>query len=119
MSGRVFRAEMVPWTEPPGHFSGFSKYLVGPDTDRSQYFDFRVSSYQPKGYVAPHSHAVAEHVYYVLRGKGLMELDGEQHLVEPNVTIFVPPGVQHAMTNTGFEDLVFIVVTSPPSDIAR
>lgn len=119
MSARVFRAESVPWSEPPGHFGALSKYLVGPDSHGSRYFDFRVSSYQPNGRVDPHVHATAEHVYYVLRGAGLMELDDESHIVEANTTIFVPNGVRHGIVNTGFEDLVFIVVTSPPSDISR
>lgn len=119
MSERIFRAEIVPWVEPPGHFGGYSKYLVGPDGHGSQHFDFRISSYQPKGYVEPHVHQVAEHVYYILRGTGLAVVGGEQRLVEPNVTIFVPPGVEHAIYNTGFEDLVFIVATSPPGDILR
>ena len=34
---------------------------------------------------------------------------------QPN-DIFIPPGVEHAIYNTGLADLVFIVVTAPPSD---
>jgi mannose-6-phosphate isomerase-like protein (cupin superfamily) len=30
--------------------------------------------------------------------------------------IFIPPGVEHAIYNSGRADLVFIVVTSPVSD---
>lgn len=29
----------------------------------------------------------------------------------------IPPGVRHGIFNTGLEDLVFIVVASPPSDM--
>jgi len=32
--------------------------------------------------------------------------------------IFLPPGVEHAIYNTGLTDLRFIVVTSPPDDEA-
>jgi len=30
--------------------------------------------------------------------------------------IFLPPGVEHAITIPGWSDLVFLVVTSPVSD---
>jgi oxalate decarboxylase/phosphoglucose isomerase-like protein (cupin superfamily) len=30
--------------------------------------------------------------------------------------IFLPPGVEHAISNTGLVDLVFLVVTSPSDD---
>jgi oxalate decarboxylase/phosphoglucose isomerase-like protein (cupin superfamily) len=39
--------------------------------------------------------------------------------VTKGYTMFVPPGINHAVENTGDEDLVFIVVTSPPNDVPR
>jgi mannose-6-phosphate isomerase-like protein (cupin superfamily) len=45
-----------------------------------------------------------------------MELDGERHLVKVHDYIFIPPGINHAIYNTGLVDLVFFVITSPPSD---
>jgi oxalate decarboxylase/phosphoglucose isomerase-like protein (cupin superfamily) len=33
--------------------------------------------------------------------------------------IFVPPKVKHAISNTGFEDLIFIVAASPPQDMPK
>ena len=119
MDKRVFRAEMVPWVEPPAHFGGFSKFLVNPENLGSKYFDFRVSSYQPKGYAEAHTHKVCEQIYYVLQGTGLLELDGEKHLVGPHTAMFIPPGVRHGIANTGFEDLVFIVATCPPDELPR
>jgi mannose-6-phosphate isomerase-like protein (cupin superfamily) len=62
-------------------------------------------------------HKVAENIYYILQGKGIVELDGEKRLVEPHMVIHIPPGVRHGIFNTGLEDLVFIVVASPPSDM--
>jgi len=118
MEARIFQAEEVDWNEPPAHYSAFSKLLVN-ESHGSKYFDFRVSSYQPKGYCDPHTHETAENIYYVLRGKGVAELNGERHVVGPGTVIFIPPGVEHAMINTGFEDLIFIVVASPPQDMPR
>jgi mannose-6-phosphate isomerase-like protein (cupin superfamily) len=105
------------WEDLPGHFdSALSKMLVRPEVCGSRHLDFRLSSYQPKGYVAAHSHKVQEQIYHVLEGEGLMELDGERSVVGPGTTIFVPPGVEHAIYNTGVRDLLFFVITSPPED---
>ncbi len=107
----------VLWEEPPGHFGGaYSKMLVRPETSDARLIDYRISSYQPKAHVAPHRHQAQEQVYHVLEGRGLMELDGERRVVGPHDVIFIPPGVEHAIYNTGLQDLVFLVVTTPPLD---
>jgi quercetin dioxygenase-like cupin family protein len=96
METRVCRAEEVDWIEAPGHFSAFSKLLVN-ESHGSKYFDFRISSYQPKGYCAAHGHETAENIYYILKGTGIVELDGTRRLVSENSVIFIPPGVKHAI----------------------
>lgn len=107
----------VPWKEYPGHFGGaLSKPLVDPETSDATLIDHRISSYQPMAYVAPHTHKVQEQVYHVLDGEGLMEIDGERRVVRRHDVIFIPPGVEHALYNTGLVDLVFLVITTPVSD---
>ena len=105
------------WQTYPAHYDAHSKPLVNPETAGTRHFDFRISSYQPKGYVEPHSHKVQEQIYYVLEGEGLMELDGERFVVRPHDYIFIPPGVTHAIYNSGLCDLVFFVITSPTADM--
>lgn len=109
----------LPWHEPPGHNSGFSKYLVNEEQDGSKYFDFRISRYPIRGEVEPHTHEVAEQIYYVISGSGLFTYGDEEHIISPGYTVFIPAGVVHGLRNTGDEDLVFVVVTSPPNDIPR
>jgi quercetin dioxygenase-like cupin family protein len=107
----------VPWLEFPNHFGGaLSKPLVMPDTAGSHHIDYRISMYQPKAYVETHSHKVQEQVYHVIDGEGLMQVDGKNHVVRKHDFIFLPPGVLHAISNTGLTDLVFLVVTSPVTD---
>ena len=109
----------VPWEEMPGHFGGaLSKRLVRPEVCASRRIDHRISRYQPMAYVETHVHQVQEQVYHVLAGEGLLELDGERRVVRQHDVVFVPPGVSHGICNTGLTELVFIVVTSPPDDIA-
>lgn len=107
----------VLWENPPAHSPGaLSKMLVRPETAGSRLVDFRVSSYQPMAYVEPHAHKVQEQIYHVLEGEGLMELDGQREVVRPGNVIFIPPGVRHAIYNTGQGDLIFFVITTPPDD---
>lgn len=107
----------VPWREFPNHFGGaLSKPLVMPENSGSKRIDYRISMYQPMAHVARHKHAVQEQVYHVLEGEGLMEVAGESRVVRKHDVIFLPPGVEHAISNSGLVDLVFLVVTSPVTD---
>ena len=107
----------VPWEELPGHHGGaLSKLLVHPKTVGSRIIDHRISTYQPRAYVEPHRHKVQEQVYHVLGGEGLMEIDGKRQVVRKHDVVFIPPGVEHAIYNSGLAPLTFIVVTTPVSD---
>jgi mannose-6-phosphate isomerase-like protein (cupin superfamily) len=45
-----------------------------------------------------------------------MEIGDETRVVRKHDVIFLPPGVEHSITNSGLTDLVFIVTTAPPTD---
>ena len=107
----------VPWQQYPDHFGGaLSKALVGPGDTDIKLIDYRISSYQPMAYVAPHTHKVQEQIYHVLEGEGSMDINGETNIVRRHDVIPIPPGIAHSITNTGLDNLVFIVVTAPVSD---
>ena len=61
---KVMRMEEAFWELPPGHFQAFSKLLVHPTNAATRFFDFRISSYQPRGYAEVHVHEVEENLYY-------------------------------------------------------
>jgi len=107
----------VPWREFPGHSGGaLSKPLVMPETAGSRHIDYRISMYQPMARVEPHTHRTQEQVYHVLEGEGLMEIAGKKQVVRRHDVVFLPPGIEHAIENTGVEDLIFLVVSSPVTD---
>jgi mannose-6-phosphate isomerase-like protein (cupin superfamily) len=106
-----------PWQQFPGHFgSALSKALVHPETTGSRQVDYRISTYQPMGYVERHVHKVQEQVYHILDGEGLMEVGDEKRVVRKHDVIFITPGTWHSIVNTGLGDLTFIVVTTPVTD---
>ncbi len=47
-----------------------------------------------------------------------MHIDGADHVVRKHDVIFLPPGVDHSISDTGLVDLVFLVVTLPVTDAA-
>ena len=105
------------WQQFPGHFGGaLSKPLVMPKNAGTRHIDYRISMYQPMAHVKKHAHKVQEQVYHVLEGEGLMEIDGETRVVRKHDVIFLPPGVEHSIANSGINDLVFLVITSPVTD---
>jgi mannose-6-phosphate isomerase-like protein (cupin superfamily) len=63
---------------------------------------------------ARHRHVTQEQVYVIVRGRGLMLLGDEDHEVGEGTMVFVPPGTEHAIRNTGSGLLVYVSATSPP-----
>ena len=63
-----------------------------------------------------HTHKVQEQVYHVLDGEGMMEMDSKRQVVRKHDVIYIPPGVEHAISNTGITDLTFIVANTPVND---
>jgi quercetin dioxygenase-like cupin family protein len=107
----------LPWQQLPGHFDGaLSKLLVHPETADARLIDHRISTYAPMGYVAPHTHTVQEQIYHVLEGEGLMEIDGVRQVIRRHDVVFIPPGIEHALYNSGLVQLTFLVITTPVSD---
>ena len=56
-----------------------------------------------------HYHKESAEIYYVLEGKGKLELDKDTVDLEPGMAVFIPPGVRHR----GYGDFKTVVVGSP------
>ena len=52
----------------------------------------------------------------MLDGEGLMEIGDETRVVRKGDVIFITPGTEHAVHNSGLGDLTFIVATTPITD---
>jgi mannose-6-phosphate isomerase-like protein (cupin superfamily) len=60
----------------------------------------------------PHRLRTSE-VYYVLEGSGVMVIDGEEREVGPGSTVYIPPGAEQHIRNTGAGDLKFLCIVDP------
>jgi len=59
-----------------------------------------------------HYHRLSEEFYYLLEGRGSMEIDGLETDVEPGDAILIPPGAWHQIRAT--EVMRFLCCCAPP-----
>jgi mannose-6-phosphate isomerase-like protein (cupin superfamily) len=64
-----------------------------------------------------HHHQHIEEVYCILEGTGVMCMEGHERPVGPGDTVIIPPGTTHELRNTGAQDLLLVVVCSPPFSV--
>jgi mannose-6-phosphate isomerase-like protein (cupin superfamily) len=69
---------------------------------------------QPGSQQALHRHSVQEQAYVIIGGQGQMLVGSEERAVDEGTMVFIPPGAEHAIRNTGSELLVYVSATSPP-----
>lgn len=63
----------------------------------------------------PGSHETEE-TYIILEGRGTMTFaEGRKQEVERGAFIYLPPWCEHGIENTGNENLVVLIATSPPN----
>lgn len=57
-----------------------------------------------------------EEIYYFLKGKGIMWVDGQDVPVAAGDAVLVPPGADHGFRNTGQEPLKLMIIWGRPKD---
>ena len=62
-----------------------------------------------------HSHA-PEQVYVVVRGRGKMNVDGEERVVVEGDLIYIPPDTLHGIENISNEVLTYVSAATPTVD---
>lgn len=60
-----------------------------------------------------HRHLTSEEIYYIVRGDGMMTLDGKAFFVKAGDTICIPPGTPHAIKAGTRERLRILCACSP------
>jgi mannose-6-phosphate isomerase-like protein (cupin superfamily) len=61
----------------------------------------------------PHFHPLAEEIYFVLSGAGIIKIEGESQKIRVGDAIAIPNGQTHQICNFGEADLVFLCVCAP------
>ncbi len=60
----------------------------------------------------PHKLKSSE-IYYILKGEGLMRVDDETTMLYPDEAVYIPPGAEQYIENTGKSGLEFICIVAP------
>jgi len=69
---------------------------------------------EPDEATTRHHHRASEEIYFVLKGSGTLEVDGETRTVRPGDAVLIPPGAWHTLENTGTSELRILCACSPP-----
>ena len=68
----------------------------------------------PREASRPHSLRTSSEVYFILEGRGRMQIDGESSEAGPGQAIYIEPGSIQFIENTGDGPLVFLCLVYPP-----
>jgi quercetin dioxygenase-like cupin family protein len=60
-----------------------------------------------------HSHADSDKIYFVLRGKGLFHIAGEETELKEGEMVIARPGQDHGVKNASTGELVLLVFMTP------
>ena len=98
---------------PPRHTGTTNLLYLARDQLGSKQFEVVMGRPVPGGGGEPHFHDRTEQLIFVLQGRGLSEMEGQQFEIGPRTLVFHPPGQVHrelAVT----EDFEALVIYSPP-----
>lgn len=95
------------WQPVPAN--GYAEVLIDSSELRSVHpFSIGRQMVPPGARVRLHAHDRAEEVFYILKGSGMIEIDGLAHRVAPGSTVFFGHNRQHTIINDGDEDLQWV-----------
>lgn len=66
-----------------------------------------------------HFHERAQQVFYILSGNATLEVGGESHEVVAGESLHIPAKTWHRISNTGLEDLHFLLTSQPKTQDDR
>jgi mannose-6-phosphate isomerase-like protein (cupin superfamily) len=105
------RRDAAPFTAPDG--STIREFL-NPRNSPLQNQSLAQASLPPNTATTRHFHPLAEEIYFILSGQGLMEIEGVPFEVGEGDAIPIPSGKKHKIRNTGeSQDLVFLCCCAP------
>lgn len=105
--------EVSPYT-PPGHFKTTNYRLLGPGPEGSDRLEIILGQIEYGGQAECHIHENSEQAFFILEGKALVKIGGEEKVVGPTELVYVPQGMFHEVTPLGDQPLRILIVYAPP-----
>lgn len=100
------------------------KFVPSPDVEKrivfspARFWDDHVLRHftlPAKAQIPAHSHDWP-HQMIILEGEGESVIEGERHHVAKNSWLFIPPNVEHVLSNIGEEPLAFLCIVPRRGD---
>jgi mannose-6-phosphate isomerase-like protein (cupin superfamily) len=108
------RAHAVHESDVPSQQSGFVETRVTLDATRgSDRLEQRVVRFA-SGRSHPQPLDGAQGIFFVVSGTGTLEVEGDQHPLEPDTGAYFRPGEAYTIDNPGPDELVTVLVTTWP-----
>jgi quercetin dioxygenase-like cupin family protein len=90
------------------------RVLVGPD-DGWDGWVMRLFDVGPGGHTPRHAHGWP-HINYILNGRGLLRVNGDERPIETGSFAVIPAQTEHQFFNTGVERLRFLCIVPAEGD---
>ena len=87
--------------------------VAGPATGNAELQSLAEATVPPGGETAEHYHRTTEEIYLFTHGAGRMRLGSEEREVKAGDAVVIPPGMRHALANTGEAPLRLLCACSP------
>ncbi len=87
--------------------------LMHPDTQGNKLQSLAEAIVKPGEKTLLHRHIKSEELYFIMQGKGCLQLEQVIIPVAPGDTICIPPGSAHRIENTGDIELKILCCCSP------
>ena len=71
------------------------------------------ASLEPDQATERHYHRLSEEIYFVLKGSGDVEVDGEHRRIAVGDAVLIPSGAWHTLHNNGTSELRILCACSP------
>jgi mannose-6-phosphate isomerase-like protein (cupin superfamily) len=104
--------EEIPGTQGSESHGGTGEYFVRTLLDGvpgSSFKYVRDLILYPGSTIGLHPHTGDEEIYFVISGRGVMVVDGEERMVGPGSVVLTQSGSHHGLRNEGEEDLRIFV----------
>lgn len=94
-----------------GAKNALKKALIGEKEGWKDYV-MRLFEVSENGHSPKHSHPWP-HIVFIVKGEGLLEMEGQIHELKTGSYAFVPNDVEHQFRNTGEDTFSFICIVPP------
>jgi len=117
----VLKPDDLDWAEVDSAGHPSTDFMFTPtviDKDYTGAYSSRLGLMRPGKASGLHTDPY-NHAFYFLQGTGEVQIGHENWSLQRGTVLKIPAGKEHDISNTGSDDLVFLVIYDPPHWSAR